>query len=513
MSRRTAAALMITRGEGRALEVYLAERAPELRFFGGYWAMPGGTIGRDDLAPPSAAAPLDEDAALQICADRELFEETGLLRHGLPPQDAAQAALREHRRLLLEHERRDKKAPPQPSPWHAVVADAPAPPELRALCRIETPAFSPVRYDTVFFHVPVEGCVAGTDGVEPDVWEGELTQGRYWRPEEALASWRSGELLLVPPVIIMLEHLEAAADFEQFAEDIAATADGYRGGDLHQVRFSPGVVLAPLQTPTLPPATTTNCYIIGHDELWVVDPGSPDPQEQQRLLHMLDTLTADGQRLAGVLLTHHHPDHVGGVQALCEARGLKAHGHPRTLARISAEIPRGDELIDGAVIPLGDAPDGRPGWQLEALHTPGHDQGHLCFHESRYGAMIVGDMLSTISTIIIDPPEGHLATYLRSLERLEQHSISTLYPAHGPAVRNGRRLIQKYLRHRNQREAALVKALSEQPGDVAALLPRVYWDADERLYPFAARSLQAGLEKLAEEGRASERDGTWRLDA
>ena len=66
---------MITRGEGRALEVYLAERAPELRFFGGYWAMPGGTIGRDDLEPPSAAAPLDEDAALQICADRELFEQ------------------------------------------------------------------------------------------------------------------------------------------------------------------------------------------------------------------------------------------------------------------------------------------------------------------------------------------------------------------------------------------------------------------------------------------------------
>ena len=112
---------------------------------------------------------------------------------------------------------------------------------------------------------------------------------------------------------------------------------------------------------------------------------------------------------------------------------------------------------------------------------------------------------------MIDPPEGHLATYLKSLGRLEQHSISTLYPAHGPALRDGRRLAQKYLRHRRQREAALVKALAERPSDLDALLPKVYWDADERLYPFAARSLQAGLEKLAEEGKATEQRGVWRL--
>lgn len=507
---------MITRGEGRDLQVYLAERSPKLRFFGGYWAMPGGTISKEDLQPPGADAPLDEDAALQGCAHRELFEELGLMRHQLPSKRGDRDALSEQRRLLLAHERPGADADADaagPSPWHATIAGAMTPLELRTLCRIETPAFAPVRYDTVFFHVPLEGCVSGTAGVQPDVWDGELTQGRFWQPEQAIASWRNGDLLLVPPVVIMLEHLAAAADFEHFARSIAATAAGYRGGDLHKVRFSPGVVLAPLKTPTLPPATTTNCYIVGHDELWVVDPGSPDPAEQRRLLDMLDLLTASEQRLAGVLLTHHHPDHVGGVQALCEARGLKAHGHPRTLERIAPAIPRGDALTDGATISLGRSPDGEAGWELEAIYTPGHDQGHLCFRESRYGAMLVGDMMSTISTIIIDPPEGNLATYLKSLERLEQYSISTLYPAHGPALRDGRRLAQKYLRHRRQREATLIKVLGEQPADLAALLPKVYWDADERLYPFAARSLQAGLEKLAEEGRASERDGVWRLDA
>ena len=501
---------MITRGTGESLEVFLAERAPQLRFFGGYWAMPGGTIAAEDAAEQGGSDPEDEESTLQACANRELFEETGLMRHQLDPARADREALRAQRRRLLEHEARDETERGA-SPWRQIVAAAPSPPALRRLCRIETPPFAPVRYDTVFFHVPVEGCAAGTAGAHPDVWDGELTQGRFWRAEQALASWRSGDLLLVPPVIILLEELAAATDFERFVHSLQATAESYHDGALHKVRFSPGVVLAPLKTPTLPPASTTNCCVVGHEELWVVDPGSTDHREQRRLLDLLATLTTDGQRVAGVLLTHHHPDHVGGAQALCHALGLRARGHPKTLERISPAIPRGAALTDGARIPLGRSPDGSRGWELEAIHTPGHDQGHLCFRESRYGAMLAGDMLSTVSTIIIDPPEGHLATYLKSLERLKSYPTSTLIPAHGPAVRDGHKLIQKFIRHRRQREERLLRALAERPGAVADLLPRVYGDAEVRLYSYAARSLQAGLEKLAEEGRAAEGAGEWRL--
>src|SRR5690606_19175900 len=145
------------------------------------------------------------------------------------------------------------------------------------------------------------GCTAGTAGPSPEIWSGELTQGRFWYPQQALASWRNGDLLLVPPVVILLEHLAQAADFEPFADETATTAAGYRRGRLHQVRFSPGVVLAPLRTPTLPPATTTNCYIVGHERLWVVDPGSPYADEQQRLLQLLAEFTAQGKRIEGIL--------------------------------------------------------------------------------------------------------------------------------------------------------------------------------------------------------------------
>jgi glyoxylase-like metal-dependent hydrolase (beta-lactamase superfamily II) len=243
--------------------------------------------------------------------------------------------------------------------------------------------------------------------------------------------------------------------------------------------------------------------------LWVVDPGSPDPAEQQRLLALLDELCRRGARLGGVIATHHHQDHVGGIAALCAARGLSVRGHPLTLERLPPGCRAGAPIGHGDLLPLGRAPDDGPGWHLRAIHTPGHDRGHLCFTESRYGAAIVGDMLSTISTIIVDPPEGHLGTYLRSLELLLAEPLATLYPAHGLAVRDGRRLVRQYLRHRAQREAALVDALVDGGGTVADLVPRVYWDSKPEMHRFAARSLLAGLQKLEEEGRATATGDRW----
>ncbi len=496
MTRRLAAALLLSRGSGPELEIFLVDRNPELRFFGGYVAMPGGTVAAEDGDPA-----VDEAAALQHCALRELFEETGLIWHALPAGRGEPATLRATRAALLQREQQ-KEPPRGASPFAALIADAPAPAPLRTVCRIETPPFAAVRFDTAFVHVPLEQCTTGTAGRVPDVWTGELTGGRFWRPGDALAAWRRGEILLVPPIVILCEHLAAATGFESFCTAIAATTASYRRGRLHEVRFSPGIVLAPLRTPTLPPATTTNCYVVGHDELWIVDPGSPEASEQQRLLDLLDELGRGGARLGGILSTHHHPDHIGGIAALCAARDLAVRAHPLTLSRLPAGCRLGAPLHDGDCIALGRAPDGTPDWALGAIHTPGHDRGHLCFQENRYGAVLVGDMVSTISTIIVDPPEGHLATYLQSLDRLLATPLATLYPAHGPAVRQGERLVKQYLRHRRQRETTLLTALQQGGGTLTELLPKVYWDADPRLYPLATRSLLAGLEKLREEGRA-----------
>jgi len=502
--RRTSAALLLTRGEGPALEVFLVERAPELKFFGGYLALPGGVLAAED-----GDAVGDEAAALQACAVRELFEETGLLRHHLRGMAGSPQELRRIREAMVQRDDGRGLAA-----WRQAIADAKTPPPLTEICRMETPPFAPVRYDTVFFHAAVERCRGGTLGTTPDVWPGELTGGRFWQPAAALAAWLRGEILLVPPVVLLLELLVAALADGGFAAFLARAnvlAASYRAGRLHQVRFTPGVVLAPLRSPTLPPATTTNCYVVGTEELWVIDPGSPDREEQERLSALLKELCEGGARVAGILLTHHHGDHTGGVAALCRELGLAVRGHPLTLQRAPGDFRRGAPLQDGDRVALGKAPDGRAGWELVAIHTPGHDRGHLCFRETRYDAVIVGDMLSTVSTIVIDPPEGHLATYLQSLERLLREPMTTLYPAHGPAMRDGHKLIQKYLRHRGQRETALVETLRQGPIAAADLVAKVYWDTDVKMHRIAARSLLAGLQKLQEEGRAEEQGGLWRL--
>ncbi len=496
---RNAAAILLTRGRGDGSEIYLVERSPELRFFGGYWALPGGVRGKEDGDDVDGVDTLP----LRRCAVRELFEETGVLLDPDARSTTAQERQRVRHAMLTnaDHDGADAARA-----WQSLCGPHRGERAVRDLCRILTPSFAPTRYDTLFVRAELP------EGEAPDVWPGELVGGRFVRPVAALHAWRAGDLLLVPPVVILLEHWLANPDLDAFHSAMAKTAANFQAGALHRVRFSPGVLLANLRTPTLPPATTTNCYIVGRDELWIVDPASPDRSEQERLFALLDELRGEGARLQGILVTHHHVDHVGAVTATSQRYDLPVRAHPLTLDRLPPGFRRGEPLHDGDRVALGRAPDDTEGWFLQAVFTPGHDRGHLCFRESRYDAVIVGDMISTISTIVIDPPEGHLRTYLASLDKLLATPMTTLYPAHGPAVRDGHRVVRQYLRHRAQREQKLLATLGEQPATAADLLPRVYGDVDRKILPIAARSLEAGLAKLREDGNVTvDASGTWSL--
>jgi len=487
---RDAGAVLLWRQGDRGPEVYLAERAPALRFFGGYLAVPGGVRSEVDRDAPGAG---DDDAQLSFCAVRELFEETGVLLLDRPELDGqARQALRTA--LLAD----------DGSGWAQLLRGRQDLSALAPACRIRTPRFSPVRYDTLFSVAELPA------GETPEIWPGELISGRFWRPDEALSAWRRGEILIVPPVIILFELL-AQHGMPRFCREAAAIAASYAAGALHRVRFSPGVIMAALETPTLPPATTTNCLIVGERELYIIDPATPDAGEQQRLFALLDDLRAEGRELRAVLLTHHHPDHVGAVRAVADRYQLPVRGHERTLDRLTDIDSPGPAIEDGERIALGTAPDGAPGWHLQALFTPGHARGHLCYRESRYLAVIAGDMMSTVSTIVIDPPEGHMRTYLQSLERLAGEPMATMYPAHGPAARDGHKVVAHYLRHRRERQDKLIAALRERRTATAdELLPEVYDDVDPRLLPVAARSLLAGLEMATEDGTAQRSGEIWR---
>ena len=262
-----------------------------------------------------------------------------------------------------------------------------------------------------------------------------------------------------------------------------------------RVEFQRGIFMAALRTPTLPPATHTNAWLVDlGGGLAVVDPGSPYADEQARLLALLDELARDGLPPREIWLTHGHQDHVGGVGALARARGLPVRAHPLAAAR----LPSG---LDLRPVREGDLLSGR--WL--ALATPGHARDHLVFLDERSGAALCGDMVSTLSTIVIDPPEGDRAAYERQLERLRGLSPRTLYPGHGPPAPDAPARLAAYLAHRHEREA-LVEAALAGGGTLDAITARAYADTPAPFHPVAARSALATLEKLAADGRAR-RDG------
>ena len=144
------------------------------------------------------------------------------------------------------------------------------------------------------------------------------------------------------------------------------------------------------------------------------------------------------------------------------------------------------------------------------IETPGHSPDHLVFLEDRYRTAIVGDLLSALSTVVIDPPDGHLRTYLESLERLKAHDPEMIVPGHGPPTRGGSALIDRVLEHRASRERKLIDALGNEARDDEDILRRTYDDVAEELWPLARLSLAAGLLKLEEDGIAVREGDGWR---
>jgi len=264
--------------------------------------------------------------------------------------------------------------------------------------------------------------------------------------------------------------------------------------------YQQGIWQLPLRTPTLPPALHTNCWILDlGDRVAVVDPGSPWPEEQARLDRFLETLAGEGRPAREVWLTHGHVDHVGGVAALAE-RGLLVRAHRTIAPRLPGVLFK--PLREGELL----------GGRYGVLFTPGHARDHVVFHDEETGALLVGDMLSTLSTILIDPPEGDMAEYERQLQRLVDLAPRALYPAHGQPAPAGVAALRAYLAHRAEREARIVEALGE-PGTLSEVTARAYADVPPEAWPVAERSGLAVLLKLQAQGRALERDGRWRLSA
>jgi len=260
-------------------------------------------------------------------------------------------------------------------------------------------------------------------------------------------------------------------------------------------RWSERVAVALGQNPSPFTGPGTNTYLVGTGpERILVDPGQGLPSYVPVLERAMQESGCRG--IQEIVLTHGHPDHIGGVASMLERFG--------SLRVSKMPWPEFDErhgelglrpLADGDVIET-------EGATLRSVHTPGHAPDHLCFVLEEEHALFSGDNVLGVGTTVIPNTSGDLGDYLRSLERLLALRPRRIYPAHGPAIEDGIAKIEEYLAHRADREREIVAALEPGPARVMEIVRVVYAAYPETLHPAAAQSTTQHLRKLAREGRA-----------
>ncbi|MGF1579254.1 MAG: MBL fold metallo-hydrolase [Gemmataceae bacterium] len=483
-------------------EVLLVRRSDQLRFFGGFWAFPGGKVDpTDSELTDYVKMPQDwsEEKAIRcVTVVRELFEETGVL------------IARCHDDSFLKSEQLDRLREPliaNEISFRFLLDEL----QLRIVGQdflvigdITTPAFTSMRFDTTFFvgHLP--------PGQTPSLVEGELVDIRWTRPADMLDVWGRGECFLSPPTVMTLEAVRDALPSD--APNLLAPAyESYQRGAIHPIFFAPYVQLIPLRTQSLPPSEYTNAFLVGRDTAYLIDPGPDDPDEQEKLFAVLDERITSGIDVKGIVLTHQHPDHIGAANACRQRYDLPIWAHPITAEKIKNTIPVDHTIQHGDSLSLGACPNGSARWELEAIHTPGHAAGHLAFYDPQYQLMFAADMVSPQTSMIIAPPDGDIQIYLESLHKLHSYAMTLLLPSHGMPTSQPHHLLQQAVKHREKREKLLVEALRGRPQSIREMVPDLYKGIPEHLLRLAELQTQAGLIKLRNEGKVEQVGERWQL--
>jgi glyoxylase-like metal-dependent hydrolase (beta-lactamase superfamily II) len=253
--------------------------------------------------------------------------------------------------------------------------------------------------------------------------------------------------------------------------------------------------------------TGTQTYLVGNGAVAVIDPGPADPD------HIAGILKATaGERIVAIVCTHTHRDHSPAAAPLKAATGAEVVGcAPLSL---DDDGPRADAAFDTTYTPDRVLTEGErlsgPDWTLEAVATPGHTSNHLCFELIEERALFTGDHVMGWSTTVVSPPDGDMAHYMRSLEKLLSRTDTVYYPAHGEPVTKPQQFVRGLAGHRKQRERQILKLLGEGIGDITTMVPKMYAGIDERLYGAAGRSVLAHLIDLRDRGMVTQLAGQWR---
>ena len=257
----------------------------------------------------------------------------------------------------------------------------------------------------------------------------------------------------------------------------------------------------------------TNTYLVGTEEIAVVDPGPVDEAHLDAIAR-----ATRGQRISHILITHSHRDHCDGALPLQQRLGgeIVAYG-PTGTARGAVAPGLGDGFVDAAFRPDRPAADGDTikgrGFALDVLHMPGHAPDHLCFALIGERTVFTGDHVMGWNTTVIAPPEGSMAAFLDSLQRLAQRHDKVFLPGHGGRIQTPRRVVRAYMTHRLWREQTILACVDEGVNTIPHIVARLYGGLDATLKVAAALSVLAHLEFLKERGIVTAEGATEGLSA
>jgi glyoxylase-like metal-dependent hydrolase (beta-lactamase superfamily II) len=257
----------------------------------------------------------------------------------------------------------------------------------------------------------------------------------------------------------------------------------------------------------------TGTFVIGRGRVAVIDPGPDLAEHVEALLHALR-----GETVSHILITHTHMDHSPAAAAVKAATGARSygfgpHGSGRADHGVGGKTEEGGDqnFVPDVALREGQVVDG-PGWRMTAIETPGHTSNHLCFHLAEENTLFSGDHVMGWSTSVIAPPDGDMAAYMRSLEKLLRREDAMYRPTHGAEIRDPHPYVASFIAHRNERTDAILARLAAGDDTIPAIVREVYVGLDPRLVAAAGRSVLAHLVALIEDGHVTA-DGPPRLDA
>ena len=483
---RLSASAVISRNMNNFDEILLGHRVSEMPSFPDFWSFPGGGISRVDIKfgedNPSFLDDKGQDRIAAISLLRELVEEVGFT----PDEYGKMIKIDDFIRKSICYDKKNWAKKLMNGEITVKGIDA------NVISERVTPPFSPLRFKNKFFHVSLSN-----NSTEPTFPPGrsEFDEFKWWKPRLLLDSWKRNEIRLPPPIVTLVKDLVNEMENTGNLKSACESMSLKRPSGYHRIEFSPHVECIPIKTETLPPATHTNCYILGEEggERIMIDPAARTKDSLIELSNKIREVCDSGSEIIATIFTHRHPDHIGDLDEIS-----KIYQAPIWASKETHEvIPDYAEkyyLKEGDNFELS-GPSGQTLWEI--IETSGHCPGHICIKGE--SGIISGDNCVGVGTILVPSGEGDMGEYMKGLQQLKDMSPKMLFPGHGPLIANPDKLLDKYIMHRKNRHKNILKAVNNGINNLQDITKFVYLGIPNINFTLANDQVLAHLKQLIKE--------------